>query len=154
MQLFLVQHAEALPKQENPERPLTAEGRRHAAAVAAMCGKLGLTVHQIQHSGKTRAEQTATILAETLSPPSGVVQADGLGPQDDVEPVARDLVDGGQAVMVVGHLPFLERLAGYLLTGDAEHRVVKFSNANVVCLAQSGDLWQVRWILTPEIASR
>lgn len=154
MELYLVQHAEAMSKQENPQRPLTEKGRRTAAAVATLAGRLGLSIHRIQHSGKTRAEQTASIMAETLSPLAGVVQADGLGPRDDVEPVASELVDRGQPVMVVGHLPFLERLAGYLLTGDPEHRVVKFSNAGIVCLARSGDLWQVQWILTPEIASR
>jgi phosphohistidine phosphatase len=153
MHLFLVQHAEALPKQENLERPLTAEGRGNAAAVAAMCGKLGLAVHQIQHSGKTRAEQTARIVAEALSPPGGVVQVDGLGPRDEVEPVAARLIDNAEPVMLVGHLPFLERLAACLLTGDPERTIIQFTNAAIVCLVGEGDRWQVRWIITPEIAA-
>lgn len=152
MDLYLVQHAQAVPKQQNPQRPLTEEGRHAADVVASACGRLGLTVQQIWHSGKTRAEQTATILAGTLSPPEGVVQVAGLGPRDDVQPVARRLERGTQPVLLVGHLPFLERLAAYLLTGDPECTVVQFTNASVVCLVREGTRWQVRWILTPEIA--
>jgi phosphohistidine phosphatase len=153
MQLYLVQHAQAMAKQVNPERPLTEEGHRSAAAVAALAAKLDLNVEQIRHSGKTRAEQTALILAETLSPPGGVVQANGLGPKDDVEPVANALARDVEPLMVVGHLPFMERLAGYLLTGDPERTVVAFENAGIVCLAGEGDHWQVQWIVTPRIAS-
>ena len=152
MELYLVQHAQALPKEQNPQRPLTEEGRHAADAVASACGRLGLTVQQIQHSGKTRAEQTATILAGTLSPPEVFVQVAGLGPRDDVEPVAHRLERGKQPVLLVGHLPFLERLAAYLLTGDPECAVIEFTNASGVCLVREGSRWQVRAILTPEIA--
>jgi phosphohistidine phosphatase len=153
MELYLVQHAQAMSKRENPERPLTDEGRRSAAAVAVLAGRLGLAVQQIRHSGKARAEQTATILAEALSPPGGVLQVDGLGPMDDVERVADGLVRDAEPLMLVGHLPFMERLAGYLLTGDPGRPVVAFSNAGIVCLVGEGDRWRVRWIATPELAT-
>ncbi len=153
MELYLVQHAQAMSKQEDPQRPLTQEGRRTAAAVAATCRKLGITVQQIRHSGKARAEQTAQVLAEALSPPGGVVQVSGLGPRDDVEPVAHGLVRGAEPVMLVGHLPFMERLAAYLLTGDPDRTVVEFTNAGVVSLMGEGERFRARWILTPEIAS-
>lgn len=153
MELYLVQHAEAVSKHKDPERPLTDKGRHSVAHVAALSGELGLTIREIQHSGKARAEQTAQILAEYLSPPAGVVHVDGLGPRDDVEPVADRLVRNAEPVMLVGHLPFLERLAGYLLTGDAERTVIEFTNAGIVCLVGDGARWQVRWILTPELAA-
>jgi phosphohistidine phosphatase len=153
MEVYLVQHAQAIAKQEDARRPLTEQGRRSAAAVAAACGRLGFTVHQIRHSGKTRAQQTAAILAETLSPPGGVVQASGLGPRDNVEPVAHGLEASENPVLLVGHLPFMERLAAYLLTGDPGRTVVEFTNAGIVCLSREGGRWKVRWILTPQMAS-
>lgn len=153
MELYLVQHAQAMSKQEDPERPLTEEGRRAAIAAATLAGKLGLTVQQIRHSGKKRAEQTAMILAESLSPLDGVVQVSGLGPRDAVEPVAGEVLRSSEPMMLVGHLPFMERLAAYLLTGDPERSVVEFTNAGIVCLARQADRWRVRWIITPEIAA-
>jgi phosphohistidine phosphatase len=153
MELYLVQHAEALTEKEDPERPLTEKGRRSAIAVALLAGKLGITVQQIRHSGKTRAEQTAMILAESLSPSGGVTKIDGLGPRDDVEPAADELAHHAEPVMFVGHLPFMERLTAYLLTGDPERPVVRFTNAGIVSLVREGDPWLVRWIITPEIAA-
>jgi len=55
-------------------------------------------------------------------------------------------------VMLVGHLPFLKRLAGLLVTGDSDCPVVQLRNASVVCVTREGDRWLVAWILTPEMA--
>ena len=152
MEVYLVQHAEAMSKEENPDRPITGAGRHATAGVAVMAAKLGLDVQQIRHSGKTRAEQTAQILAEALSPAGGIVAVDGLGPLDAVEPVAAELAEHTRPVMLVSHLPFMERLASLLLAGDAERSVVRFTNAGIVCLSRA-EGWQVPWIITPEIAA-
>ena len=150
--IYLVQHAEAMSEEENPNRPLNNVGRTHATDVAVVAAALGVDVKQIRHSGKTRAEQTAEIIGEELSPEHGVVAANNLGPLDDVEPVAEDLNRSTDPVMLVGHLPFMEKLAGYMLTGDAEQTVVDFNNAGIVCLKQEDGRWQVEWILSAEIA--
>jgi phosphohistidine phosphatase len=152
MEVYLVQHAEAMPKDQDPDRPLTEGGRRDTQAVAQLAGRLGIHVDQIRHSGKTRARQTAEILGAQLSPSGGVVAVPGLGPLDDVKPVADELSVGDQAVMLVGHLPFMERLAGQLLAGDPDQAVVKFHKAGIVSLAHGDGGWQVTWIITPEIA--
>lgn len=152
MDVYLVQHAEAKSEEEDPDRPLSEKGREDAQAVAALASKMALDVGQIRHSGKTRAEQTATILGQALSPAERVVAASGLGPLDDVEPVAKELTRASQPLMLVGHLPFMERLAGYMATGDSDRAAVKFHNGGIVCLTQDEDQWQVSWILTPEIA--
>jgi phosphohistidine phosphatase len=54
--------------------------------------------------------------------------------------------------MLVGHLPFMARLAGKMLVGDPEQAVVKFRNAAIVCLSRVDERWQVAWILTPDMA--
>jgi phosphohistidine phosphatase len=152
MKIYLVQHGEAEPKTVDPARPLTAQGRQDVQQVAAFAARLGLEVEQIRHSDKTRAEQTAEILGEALSPAEGVVTVSGLAPNDDVRPVAEALTRESQAVMLVGHLPFLARLAGLLVTGNPDRSVVQFRNAGIVCLAREEDRWLVAWILTPEMA--
>ncbi|MDY7079746.1 MAG: phosphohistidine phosphatase SixA [Chloroflexota bacterium] len=155
MKVYLVQHGEAEPKSVAPTRPLTERGRQEVQRVATFAGRLGLEVHQIRHSGKTRAEQTAAILGETLSPPGGVVAVSGLAPLDDVRPVADALAREQQPAMLVGHLPFLTRLTGLLVTGDPDHPVVQFRNGGIVSLAheEEKDAWLVAWILTPEMAN-
>ena len=68
MDLYLVQHAEAKPKEEDPERSLTDVGSENAERMAAWAARAGVRVEQIRHSGKKRAEETAEILAAALSP--------------------------------------------------------------------------------------
>jgi phosphohistidine phosphatase len=152
MKVYLVQHGEAEPKSVDPARPLTQQGRHEVEQVAAFAARLGLGVAQIRHSGKTRAEQTATILGEALSPPGGVVAVSGLAPKDDVQPIAETLGRESQPVMLVGHLPFLGRLAGLLVSGNPDLPVVQFRNAVIICLTRAEDRWLVAWILTPEMA--
>jgi phosphohistidine phosphatase len=152
MFVYLIQHGQAESKETNPERPLTARGRQDTQAVAALAQRLGLEVGQIRHSGKTRAEETATILGEALSPADGVTAASGLGPLDDVEPVAKELSQASQPVMLVGHMPFMQRLAGELIVGDSDSAPVKFQNSGIVCLTREDGDWQVAWIATPEMA--
>ncbi|MEJ2212438.1 MAG: phosphohistidine phosphatase SixA, partial [Anaerolineae bacterium] len=152
MNAYLVQHAEAKDKEVDPDRPLSERGRREAERVAAVAGRLGLEIGQIRHSGKLRAEQTAQILGEALSPDEGVVAAKGLGALDDVEPVANDLDTASAPVMLVGHLPFMERLIGELVVGDPDEAIVDVQNAAITCLSENDGAWQVSWILTPEMA--
>lgn len=152
MNVYLVQHAEAKPKDVDPDRSLSERGRRDATAVASLAGRMGLEVRQIRHSGKLRAQQTATILGEALSPAEGVVAVTGLGPLDEVEPVANELDVSAEPVMLVGHLPFMERLIGELVLGDPDEAIVDVQNAAIACLTQNSEAWQVSWILTAQMA--
>jgi phosphohistidine phosphatase len=152
MHVYLVQHAEARPKDQDPDRPLTEQGRRDIEAVAAVASRLGVQVDQIRHSGKVRARQTAEVLGQALMPARGVAAMSGLGPTDDVAPVARELAAAGRPLMLVGHLPFMERLAAHLLTGDPERTVVEFTKGGVVNLARQDGAWRVQWIVTPAVA--
>jgi len=152
MRLFLVQHGEAKSKAEDPERGLTDGGAKAAARVAARLAAAAVEVSEIRHSGKRRAEQTAAIFARVLAPVQGVSAASGLDPNDDILPLAESLRETHGGLMIVGHLPFLGRLAGFLLTGDAGREVVRFHNAGVVCLAEEDGAWHVEWALVPPLA--
>ncbi len=57
-------------------------------------------------------------------------------------------------LMLVGHLPFMEKLAAYLLSGKENSRLVLFRYGAIVCLEQKEDqTWGVKWILTPEMTA-
>jgi phosphohistidine phosphatase len=151
MKLYLIQHGEAKSKAEDPQRPLTERGREDVVRVAAFAAGAGLQVGQIRHSGKRRAEETASLLADYLSPTEGVVAVSGLAPRDDVSPVAEALQGETQPVMLVGHLPFLDRLASLLVAGVAECSVVRFRMGGIVCLVREDGNWAVGWMVTPDL---
>lgn len=152
MRLYLVQHGQSKPKEEDPERGLTPKGTADVQRVAAFIKPIGLTVSVIWHSGKARAVQTAEILAEAVSSGRGVMHRDGLDPLEAVQPVARDIDEMTEDLMIVGHLPFLGNLASYLIGGEDSAELVAFQQGGVVCLEKADKAgWKVRWMVTPDM---
>ena len=152
MRLYLVQHAKAASKDADPERSLTEEGRREIRKVAAFVRPLNLSVDYLWHSGKKRAKQTAEVLAEAVRVNKGVTARDGLAPNDDVTALANELGAATEDIAIVGHLPFLAKLASLLLTGSESANTVAFKNGGIVCLTRSDeDRWQIGWMVPPEL---
>jgi phosphohistidine phosphatase len=152
MFLYLIQHAEAKGKEEDPSRDLTEKGLQTIKRVAHYLGKGKVAVSQVLHSGKTRARSTGEILAESLKPPQGISHTDGLAPLDDPEIWAGRLSAITQDIALVGHLPHLARLAALLISGDQEKSVINFKMGGVVCLHRSDTgPWAVEWMIIPEI---
>ncbi len=151
MELFLVQHAESKPKEEDPDRSLTEAGDADARRMSVWAARAGIKTSQIRHSGKTRAAQTASIMAEGLAPEAGVQATQGINPLDDPTPLAERLRSQQDSLMLVGHLPFLSRLAGALLTAEPERPVVNFENAGIVCLRRTEGEWSLSWAMVPRL---
>lgn len=150
MLLYLVQHAEAMSKEEDPSRSLSEQGIEDIKRVAAYAKKLNLAVHQIAHSGKMRALQTAQVLEEHITVDMHVLEADGLAPMDDPE-IWYDRVSGMKHdIMLVGHLPHLAGLASLLLCGNRDRNIVTFEMGCIVCLRRPDDGgWAVDWMIKP-----
>jgi phosphohistidine phosphatase len=150
MALYLVQHGRQIPKEEDPEQHLSEEGRAEVHRVAELAREHGVKVDRIEHSPKERARETAEIFAQALKPENGISEREGIKALDDVVPVAREL-ESRDGVMLVGHLPFMQRLVSYLVAGDQEKTVIKFQNAGIVCLDRDSQERYVKWTLLPHI---
>ena len=75
MNIYLVQHGEAVAKEVDPERPLTESGRSDVRRMASFLGAAGVRVSRIMHSGKVRAKETAELLAAAVAPGMAPQQA-------------------------------------------------------------------------------
>jgi phosphohistidine phosphatase len=152
MELYLVQHGEATPKEANPARPLAERGRADVLRVARAVHAAGVAVSAIFHSGKLRAQQTAEIIAAELQVAQEPAVLDGLSPNDDPATVAAALDSLQLPAMLVGHLPHMSRLCSLLLTGDPEQLTVRFRMGGIVCLTkEDSEAWRVGWMLTPQV---
>lgn len=149
MKLYLMQHGKAMSKEEDSKRPLTEEGTQEVTAIADLLARAGIQLDQIRHSGKRRAEQTAEIVGDRLH--TQVVAITGIGPTDDVRPLAETAHAEHHDVLYVGHLPFMAQLAGYLLCGSATEDCVQFQNGGVVCLQNENEKWSLNWMIVPEL---
>jgi phosphohistidine phosphatase len=154
MDLYLMQHGEAAAGADDPARPLTDAGRAAVAQVAARAQMAGVRIDTCVHSGKLRAEQTALVLADAVA--GGRVESrDGLAPNDPIGPVAQWLRKrtADQSIALVGHLPFLDRLASSLVAGDEDGQVISFQMGGLVKLVPKleRDGFAVAWVLAPDI---
>jgi len=152
MALYLIQHGKSLPKDQDPDQGLSEEGIAETQRIANLAKDHGIVVSQIRHSVKTRARQTAEIFAKSLNPQNGIQEVSGIKPLDDVAAYA-PRIDPDQNIMLVGHLPFMERMTSYLITGSVDKPVFKFQNSGMVCLNKDveGQSWVILWSLMPKI---
>lgn len=152
MALYLVQHGKSFAKEIDPERGLSEEGLKEVKQMAEVAGCYQWKISKIFHSGKKRAVQTADIFASYLTPVNGVEEIEGIDPLDNVAAFSERL-SAEDDIMLVGHLPFLQRLTSYLIIGSTEPAVFQFQNGGVVCLdkAQDTKKWIIKWALMPHI---
>jgi len=152
MFVYLVQHAEAKSEQEDPSRSLSVKGMHDIKKVAFYASQYNLKVHMIFHSSKLRAKQTAEVLSEHLKPAKGISEVDGLSPLDDPTVWAQRLKDIPDDIMLVGHLPHLDKLASLLLCGDKDKNIISFKMAGIICLKRTdAESYALQWMMTPEI---
>ena len=152
MAIFLVQHGLSLPKEIDPEKGLSDQGRTDTIKIAEVAKAYQIPVKKVVHSSKKRAEQTAAIFNEILGIKPSCDCIDGINPLDDV-PVFAKGIDPSSNVMVVGHLPFMERLVSYLTTGTTDLKIYRFQNSGIVCLdCDESKKWYIKWTLNPNIS--
>ena len=149
MKLYLVQHGNCVSKEVDPDRPLSDQGRDDVERVAGFIKPLNIGA-KVWHSGKTRAMQTAEILADGIRVDGQIEAVEGLSPNDDAADVKCRIESLGKDIMLVGHLPFMNKLASLLLTDDENKEAVKFVQGSVVCLSDENG-WGVEWMEVPGI---
>jgi phosphohistidine phosphatase len=152
MRLYLVQHGEAVPKEVSPDRPLSDRGGRDIEALAGFLADRDVRVSRVWHSGKTRARQTAELLAAAVAPGMKTEARAGLAPNDPTEVFAEKLATWREDAMVVGHLPFMARLVTRFVAKNHDGTAVAYRPGSLVCLERDGDgAWAIVWMLRPEL---
>jgi phosphohistidine phosphatase len=155
MLIYLVQHGKAKTKEEDPNRPLTDQGKKEIEKITSLLKKLNINVESIMHSEKLRAKETAKILAQSINSNKGIQEIPGLLPNDNIIPIATFINQKSNNLMFVGHLPFMDKLASLLIAENENNNVVAFQQGSVVCIEKNEDLqkYSVKWMVTPEIVN-
>ena len=163
MDLYLMRHGIATPREEHPsmpdaERTLTEEGMRKTGQVAQGLAQLRIACDRILTSPLMRARQTAEIAAQAIGLKERIEEWSELGAGGSNEALLRRLQTGAQgkqfkSVLLVGHEPQLSELTSLLLSGKS-NLSVDFRKAGVCCLQAGPSLkWgqaTLRWLLTPK----
>jgi len=148
--LYLVQHAERVSADVDPQKPLSKNGIKDIKRVSKKFSKLDPNVDEIRHSHQLRSKQTAEYLARRIS--SGRVplrEVDNLEWNSDVVPLAKELSKTKSNIILTGHLPHLGKLTSYLLIRNKDKEIIEFHKGGIVCLKRSDGKWLVEWIISP-----
>lgn len=147
--IYLIRHADAVPDEEDPARPLSAKGRGQVDRVCAILRKeRDFKPAEFWHSPLLRSLETAQLLAKGLGLAAPVVPRPGLTPDDDPGRTASALEAEGRDIAVVGHEPHLGKLATLMVHGPSCAGVIfPFSKAGVLSLSLVGKRWHSRWIV-------
>ncbi|MFZ0257074.1 MAG: phosphohistidine phosphatase SixA [Gammaproteobacteria bacterium] len=155
MKLFLVQHGEAVSKDIDPQRPLSKQGEHDVEKMAALLNRAGIDVERVLHSGKRRAQQTAEVLAKAVTASGVCDDISGMAPHDPVEAFAESIATFTRDTALVGHLPFMSRLASRLVIRDPERAIVAFQPGSIVCLeGDPSGTFTISWMLRPELLAK
>jgi len=155
MELYLVQHGLARPKNEDQEEGLSQAGLAQIETAGQALKRLGVGPDLILASPKTRSGQTAEVIARCLDLGEGMIlqtdQVTAKTPPQETVAFLRGL-GRRQTVLIAGHLPNLAEVASYLLT-PAGKVTVAIENGAVmrIDLAQPGPgAGELMWYLRRE----
>ena len=151
MKLYLLQHGDSLAEEVNPERPLSEAGMKDIEKLGKFLEDIDITFSNIFHSGKLRAKQTAEMIAKCISYPKPVEAHAGLNPNDEVFIVANELDKLKGDTLLVGHLPYMSKLVGHLVSGEKNQTLVSFEPGTLVCLEKTLNFWAIYWIIRPQL---
>ncbi len=151
MKVYLMQHGEPVPKDIDPERPLSDRGKSDVKRMAEFLKGKITDINRAYHSGKKRAEQTAQIFLSNLDIVTEPVKRGGLSPLDDVKDIADEIKSSDKSIFIAGHLPHLGKLVSLLISGDSEKDVVQFQQGGIVCCEKQEQGWVIRWMLVPDL---
>jgi phosphohistidine phosphatase len=148
MKVYLVHHAHALSKLQDPQRHISPRGREEADRLGTRFRQLGVAPVRILHSDKQWTIDTAERIAAKLGMEGRTAKADyPINTGDPVEPLVAEIKAAGGDVMMCGHVDYLLRAASRLVCGDEKRKVVEFKpgNGTAVCLEGEGESWFVTY---------
>jgi phosphohistidine phosphatase len=155
MRLYIVQHGDSLPKDVDPDRPLSDRGRADIQRLTEWLSSHNVQIAQILHSGKTRAKQTAEILRPLVKSRSQIHEGQGLAPNDSPEAFLHQLIDSEIDTLVAGHMPFVARTVSQALTGAPDRQFVEFVPGSVAGIERGeGASWRLFIFVRPEFLRR
>ncbi|MDQ2843859.1 MAG: phosphohistidine phosphatase SixA [Acidobacteriota bacterium] len=159
MQLYLLRHGIAEDGHAglaDAERALTPEGRKKLRQVLQTAGKAAVQPTLILSSPLKRALQTAEIAKRSFGYHGEILQTKALAPGSNVEQVWDEtrVHKDENSLLLVGHNPLFEHLAGYLLG----HRNMKMEFKKGALLRLDIESFGaeprgiLRWCLTAKLA--
>ena len=148
MKVYLVHHVDALPKEQDPARHISAKGQAQADRIGKRLKGLGANPLSILHSDKQWTIDTAIHVAAKLGASDKVAQtAYPINTGDPIAPFMADIAASKGDSRMCGHVDYLLRSASQLVCGNEKNKVFEFKpgNGTMVCIEGEGSNWAITY---------
>ena len=150
MKIYLMQHGKAFSEDQDKQRRLTPEGEMDIQIAADVIKELEIRFDLILTSTKTRAFQTAEIIAKSIGYDTKRITSTDLlnptAPPEKIIPFLKGLQ--AETVLIVGHLPCLAGLFKELTGGE-----IRFEMGALCCIEAEEPLKErgiLLWYILPK----
>lgn len=143
MHVYLLRHGEAGSAASDAARRLTPRGQTDIRAVAVVLAKSPSRPAMIWHSPLVRARESAELVAASLKPRPPLEACEWLRPGAEPRQARERIEAASEPLLLVGHLPHLERLVASIVVGDESAEIVALGTAALVGLRRAGAGFQL-----------
>ena len=157
MRFIIVRHGEAEYHNEDDTRKLTPRGRKEAESTGRFLNYLNVKPRYIIHSIKERSHATALIISEILNATNGLHFEKNAGPDGDLHHIMDIVMNVEDPVILVSHIPLVNKISNYLLSGDHTRTILRFDTGTVLILDRNNNFksghisnqWRIYSFLKP-----
>jgi len=153
MRVYIIQHAQAIPKDQNPPvRILTDKGIEDTRRLATILNGEGVTVDRFMHVGTAWTQDNAEKLANFMESNSPVVQTSyPLLGKNNIDDFIDELGKTSDNIAISTPADVAMRSVTRLLTGKEEPWIPVKSEGLCSCLERGEDgSWNLLWMLRSE----
>ena len=145
-----MRHGEALSSDKDPQRGLTDSGKLKIKQLAKHLQQQKLTYGHAYHSNRKRAQQTAEIMTQIISPDIKPALLENITPNDNPGLLITEINGWNEDTLVTSHLPFVPDLITLLTKQDVYTSGITFETGTVVCLEKDNNSsWNINWASSP-----
>jgi phosphohistidine phosphatase len=148
MNLYLMQHGIANPKEIDIDESLSDEGVKKVITSAKALKKLNISFDAIICSPKKRSFQTAKIIAKEFNfKEDKIIQTENVKPMSDPKETI-NFIKQYERIFIAGHLPNIKEVIFYLLNQIFE---IDIQNAGCTFIEIKSNKSILKWHLTNDI---
>ncbi len=163
-EILLLRHAKSSwddPALEDYERPLAKRGKKDAPRMGSYLRKAGYKPDYVISSPARRARETTELVLEAAKCDTGILRWERklyFGNTQDYLQVIQEAPESTERILLVGHNPLMESVAGGLASGS-ERSSLRMPTAALVCLESYASRWnqvgwgscQIKWMMIPKV---
>jgi phosphohistidine phosphatase len=150
MRLYCIRHGQAESSVLDNKRHLTDEGKMEIHAVGKFLAMQKISIVDLLHSPKLRAQETAEVLMTYVHPKTMKATA-VLSHEACVDTLAEHVRNWKQSTLLVTHMPLIASLVNTLLFRETlVWPVIDFQPGTITCLHRRRSQWIVEWVVGPK----